>query len=61
MIHELGHLIGLGHVLSPAEIMFTQLGVQRGQAEYHGGDLDGLKILGAQSGCLAPPPAPTRP
>ena len=42
------------------EIMFTELGVQMGEAVYQPGDLTGLKVLGKDSGCLptpAPPPA----
>lgn len=59
-IHELGHLVGLGHVARSNEIMFTELGVQMGEAVYQPGDLAGLKLLGKDAGCLptpAPPPA----
>ena len=57
-IHELGHMVGLGHVARSDEIMFTQLGVQRGDAVYQAGDLKGLQLLGAQAGCLPTPSAP---
>jgi len=57
MIHELGHIVGLGHVASPQEIMFDDLGIQRGRAEYHGGDLAGLTVLGREGGCVQTPPA----
>jgi len=59
-IHEIGHLLGLGHVARSDQIMFTEIGVQRGQAEFHAGDLAGLRLLGKEGGCLptpAPPPS----
>lgn len=61
MIHELGHLVGLGHVRTSQEIMFDELGLQTGRAEYHRGDLDGLRLLGREAGCLATPPVPRAP
>ena len=61
MIHELGHMVGLGHVRASTDIMFTELGLQRGRAEFHTGDLEGLKYLGKDAGCLTTPtPGPTR-
>ena len=57
-IHELGHLVGLGHVAHSDEIMFTELGVQRGEATYQPGDVAGLRLLGPQAGCLPTPAAP---
>jgi hypothetical protein len=60
-IHELGHLIGLGHVARSDEIMFTELGVQRGRAEFHAGDLAGLRLLGKDAGCVPTPSAPSPP
>ena len=59
-LHELGHLVGLGHVARSDQIMFSELGVQRGRAEYHGGDLAGLRLIGREAGCL-PTPAPPPP
>ncbi|MGH9222514.1 MAG: matrixin family metalloprotease [Acidimicrobiales bacterium] len=58
MIHELGHIMGLGHVASPQQIMFDDLGIQRGRAEYHAGDLAGLKVLGREGGCVETPRLP---
>jgi hypothetical protein len=55
-IHELGHLLGLGHVARSDQIMFTELGVQQGEAVFHAGDLAGLRLLGREAGCLATPP-----
>ncbi|MGI8984352.1 MAG: matrixin family metalloprotease [Acidimicrobiales bacterium] len=56
-LHELGHIVGLGHVARSDQLMFPELGVQGGRAEYHAGDLAGLRLLGREAGCL-PTPAP---
>jgi hypothetical protein len=56
-LHELGHLVGLGHVARSDQIMFAELGVQKGRAEYHAGDLASLRLVGREAGCL-PTPAP---
>jgi hypothetical protein len=54
--HELGHLLGLGHVKDPAELMFsTQVakGVIPSPIEGYGpGDLAGLELVGSDQGCL---------
>lgn len=55
-IHELSHIVGLGHVARSDQIMFPELGVQRGDAEFHPGDAAGLVALGREAGCLATPP-----
>ncbi len=60
-IHELGHLVGLGHVARSDQIMFPELGVQMGRAEFHAGDLAGLRLIGREAGCLQTPAAPTPP
>jgi hypothetical protein len=54
-IHELGHVVGLGHVARSDQIMFPELGVQSGRAEFHAGDLAGLRLLGREAGCLEVP------
>ena len=59
-IHELGHIVGLGHVARSDQIMFAELGVQRGRAEFHSGDLAGLRLIGREAGCVTTPPAPRR-
>jgi hypothetical protein len=56
MIHELGHMVGLGHVRASTDVMFNELGLQRGRAEFHAGDLEGLELLGKDAGCLTTPP-----
>ena len=50
ILHELGHLVGLGHVDDRSQIMFPN--VTEGPAEYGRGDLSGLRRLGRASGCL---------
>ena len=60
-IHELGHLAGLGHVRASKDVMFDDLGVQTGRAEYHQGDLAGLRLLGREAGCLETPAVPSTP
>jgi hypothetical protein len=54
--HELGHLLGLGHVEDPTELMFsTQVATDVIPAPIDGygpGDLRGLEMVGADQGCL---------
>ncbi len=45
LLHELGHVIGLGHVEDPAELMHPE--GQPGAAGYGPGDRAGLARLGA--------------
>ena len=56
VLHELGHLLGLGHVRSPDELMYS-VEVARHTAPnpiftWGSGDLAGLELLGADQGCL---------
>jgi hypothetical protein len=60
LMHELGHLMGLAHVGSGDEIMWSS--DVKGATEYPDpfqtswgpGDLEGLKLLGRDAGCLTP-------
>jgi hypothetical protein len=49
MLHELGHLVGLGHVTDPFQVMFDTNSYPL--ATYHSGDLRGLVRLG-QGACF---------
>jgi len=49
ILHELGHLMGLGHVKTVGELMHPSGG---GAVDLGPGDLEGLRQLGASEGCL---------
>lgn len=49
ILHELGHLMGLGHVKTVGELMHPSGG---GAVDLGPGDLEGLRELGASGGCL---------
>ena len=44
VVHEVAHVVGLGHVAEPMEMMFDS---SRGQVDYGPGDLEGLARLGS--------------
>lgn len=54
--HELGHLLGLGHVRATDELMFSFEEARRAIPEpidgWGPGDLEGLRQLGAEQSCL---------
>ena len=54
LLHELAHLVGLGHVQAPFELMNRDGG---GVVDYGAGDLAGLHRLGRSAGCLTIPDA----
>ena len=56
VMHELAHVLGLGHVKMQGELMEPSGG---GVTDFGPGDLEGLRELGRSSGCLTTPPAPT--
>jgi hypothetical protein len=51
LLHELGHIIGLGHVPSTAELMNAQENPVI--TDWGKGDLEGLRQLGREAGCPA--------
>jgi hypothetical protein len=55
VLHELGHIMGLDHVSSEAELMEPSGG---DMTSYGPGDLAGLEKLGRDQGCLVTPPVP---
>jgi hypothetical protein len=54
LLHELGHVMGLGHVDAYGEIMNESGG---GATDLGPGDREGLRRLGSSGGCLAVPQA----
>jgi Matrixin len=50
VLHELGHLVGLGHVDDPAQLMYPE--ARREVPDLSSGDLTGLAVLG--SGACVP-------
>jgi hypothetical protein len=56
LLHELGHLLGLGHVAAPDELMYSIESARHTFPDpisgWGTGDLEGLQRLGADQGCL---------
>ena len=63
MLHELGHVFGLGHVESRNAIMHEALLQQTlSRTEYGVGDIQAWRLIGRQAGCTEPPaPRPVPP
>ena len=55
ILHELGHIMGLDHVSSKAELMEPSGGYV---TDFGPGDLAGLELLGRDQGCLREPSVP---
>jgi hypothetical protein len=59
ILHELGHVVGLGHIRDKDQIMYPETADQTFRpSEYRAGDLEGLRLLGREAGCLQTPPVP---
>lgn len=56
MLHEIGHLVGLGHIRAPGEIMQPDGG---GVVGLGPGDLAGLHTVGSSAGCIVDPALPS--
>jgi hypothetical protein len=56
VLHELAHVLGLGHFTAQGELMEPSGG---GMTGFGPGDLEGLRELGRSAGCLNTPPAPS--
>jgi hypothetical protein len=52
LAHELGHALGLSHVNDATQLMYAYA---NGYDTYQAGDLSGLRLLGAQPGCIPYP------
>jgi hypothetical protein len=52
LLHELGHIMGLDHVRDPDQLMYSGRFPNFGLNHYGPGDLEGLRRLGMDAGCL---------
>lgn len=59
ILHELGHIVGLGHVRDTNQIMYPDTASQTFRpSSFRPGDREGLALLGREAGCLQTPPVP---
>lgn len=53
LLHELGHIMGLDHVKDPDQLMYSGRHPNFGLRDFGPGDLEGLRRLGMDAGCLS--------
>jgi hypothetical protein len=59
ILHELAHVVGLGHTRDRDQLMYPDMAEQTAHTtEYRSGDRQGLRLLGRDAGCVANPPTP---
>ena len=59
ILHELAHVVGLGHTRDRDQLMYPDTAQQTSHTtDYRTGDRDGLRLLGRESGCLPWTPTP---
>ncbi|HEX4942277.1 MAG TPA: matrixin family metalloprotease [Actinomycetota bacterium] len=52
LLHELGHIMGLDHVKDPDQLMYSGRYPNYGLHDFGTGDLEGLRRIGRDAGCL---------
>ncbi|MDQ4067930.1 MAG: matrixin family metalloprotease [Actinomycetota bacterium] len=61
ILHELAHVVGLGHTREEGSLMYPDAAQQTIRPTgFSRSDLTGLRYLGREAGCLTPPPLPSR-
>jgi hypothetical protein len=60
ILHELAHVVGLGHTREEGSLMYPDAAQQTIRPTgFSKSDLAGLRYLGREAGCLNPPPLPS--
>lgn len=59
ILHELAHVMGLGHTKDRDQLMYPDTAEQTARTtDYRSGDREGLRLLGREAGCLPSAPTP---
>ena len=59
ILHELAHVVGLGHTRDRDQLMYPDTAQQTSHTtDYRTGDREGLRLLGKDAGCLPSTPSP---